>query len=85
MVDAADQGLKSGLAAEGGFDQMQEMLKQVAPMGQFGMKLFQQLMDSGTLEVLAQQRYIHRLDMRGRPLHYEAVVARRAPGSEHVL
>ena len=26
-----------------------------------------------------------RLDMRGRPLYYEAVVARRARGSEHLL
>jgi predicted TPR repeat methyltransferase len=44
--------------------------------------LVRQLMDSGTLEVLERQRYIHRLDMQGRPLYYEAVVARRAPGAE---
>jgi 2-polyprenyl-3-methyl-5-hydroxy-6-metoxy-1,4-benzoquinol methylase len=47
--------------------------------------LVRRLMDNGTLEVIAQQRYIHRLDMRGRPLYYEAVVARRAPGSENAL
>lgn len=48
-------------------------------------RLVRQLMDSGTLEVLERQRYVHRLDMRGRPLHYEAVVARRAPGAEFAL
>jgi predicted TPR repeat methyltransferase len=48
-------------------------------------RLVRDLMDNGTLEVLEQQRYIHRLDMRGRPLHYQAVVARRAPGSEHLI
>lgn len=48
-------------------------------------KLVRRLMDDGTLEVLERERYVHRLDMRGRPLHYEAVVARRAPGSEHLL
>ena len=48
-------------------------------------RLVRDLMDNGTLEVLERQRYIHRLDMRGRPLYYEAVVARRAPGSEHLI
>lgn len=32
----------------GGLDQMQEALKQMAPMGQMGLKLFQQMMDVGT-------------------------------------
>jgi hypothetical protein len=31
----------------GGFEQMQEALKQVAPMGQMGLKLFQQFVESG--------------------------------------
>jgi len=31
----------------GSFDQMQEVLKQVAPMGEFGLKFFQQLLESG--------------------------------------
>jgi predicted TPR repeat methyltransferase len=48
-------------------------------------RLVRELMESGTLEVLERQRYIHRLDMKGRPLHYEAVVARRAPGAEHKI
>lgn len=31
----------------GGLDQMQEITKQLAPMGQMGLKLFQQFMDVG--------------------------------------
>lgn len=31
----------------GNFDQLHELAKQVAPMGQIGMKFFQQLMESG--------------------------------------
>lgn len=31
----------------GSFDQLQELAKQVAPMGQFGLKFFQQMMESG--------------------------------------
>jgi hypothetical protein len=35
-------------AAQGGsIDQLQDMVKQMAPMGQFGLKLFQQMMESG--------------------------------------
>ena len=48
-------------------------------------RLVRQLMDNGTLEVLERQRYVHRKDMRGRPLYYEAIVARRAQGSEHLI
>jgi hypothetical protein len=48
-------------------------------------RLVRGLMDSGKLEVLERQRYVHRLDMRGRPLHYEAIVARRAPGAETLI
>jgi hypothetical protein len=40
--------LANAMQGKGGFEQMQEMLKQVAPMGQFGLKLFQQMMESGT-------------------------------------
>ena len=32
----------------GGLDQMQEVVKQLAPMGQMGLKLFQQFMDVGS-------------------------------------
>ena len=31
----------------GNVDQLQELAKQIAPMGQMGMKLFQQFMESG--------------------------------------
>lgn len=42
-VDALAKAVKGG----GGTEQMGEVLKQVAPMGQFGLKLFQQLMENG--------------------------------------
>ncbi len=38
--------LTNALQGVGSFDQLQEMAKQIAPMGQFGLKLFQQFMDS---------------------------------------
>jgi len=41
-VDALTNALKG----VGSFDQLQEMAKQIAPMGQFGLKLFQQFLDS---------------------------------------
>ncbi len=40
--------LASAMQGKGGFEQMQEMLKQVAPMGQFGLKLFQQFIENST-------------------------------------
>jgi hypothetical protein len=42
-VDAMAQAMQGA----GSFEQMQEMAKSVAPMGQFGLKLFQQMMESG--------------------------------------
>jgi hypothetical protein len=39
-VDALTSAMQGGSV-----DQLQEMVKQVAPMGQFGLKLFQQLME----------------------------------------
>jgi hypothetical protein len=39
-VDALAKAMQGGSV-----DQLQEMVKQVAPMGQFGLKLFQQLME----------------------------------------
>jgi hypothetical protein len=33
----------------GGLDQMQQLTKQLAPMGELGMKLFSQFMDSSVL------------------------------------
>jgi hypothetical protein len=40
-VDALTKAMQGG----GSLDQMQDVVKQLAPMGQFGMKLFQQLME----------------------------------------
>lgn len=43
-VDAVANAMKG----VGSFDQLQDMAKQLAPMGQMGLKLFQQLMETGT-------------------------------------
>lgn len=40
-VDALTNAMKGG-----SFDQMQDMIKQIAPMGEFGIRLFQQFLDS---------------------------------------
>lgn len=42
-VDAVAKAMKG----VGSIDQLQAMAKQVAPMGEFGLKLFQQFMDAG--------------------------------------
>jgi len=42
-VDALANAMRGG----GSFAQLQELSKQVAPMGQFGLKLFQQFLESG--------------------------------------
>lgn len=42
-VDAISKAMKG----VGNIDQLQEMAKQVAPMGEIGMKLFQQFIDGG--------------------------------------
>jgi len=42
-VDAMTDAMKG----VGSFDQLQDMAKQIAPMGQFGLKLFQQMLESG--------------------------------------
>lgn len=39
--------ITNAMQGVGSFDQLNEMAKQIAPMGQFGLKLFQQLMESG--------------------------------------
>ena len=43
-VDALAKAMKG----VGSIDQLQEMAKQIAPMGQIGMKIFQQFMEAGT-------------------------------------
>ncbi len=38
--------LAKAMQGVGSFDQLQEMVKQVTPMGQFGLKLFQQFLEN---------------------------------------
>ena len=39
--------LANAMQGVGSFEQMQEVMKQAAPMGEFGLRLFQQLFESG--------------------------------------
>jgi predicted TPR repeat methyltransferase len=41
-------------------------------------KLIRDLLDEGSLEVFAERRYRHRLSARGKPLHYVAMIGRKA-------
>lgn len=41
------EALTKAMQGAGSFDQLQEMTKQIAPMGEFGLKLFQQFVESG--------------------------------------
>ena len=45
--DVYVDALTKAMQGVGNVDQLQDLVKQMAPMGQFGMKLFQQFMDSG--------------------------------------
>jgi len=45
--DVYVDALAKTMQGVGSFEQLQEVAKQVAPMGQFGLKIFQQLMESG--------------------------------------
>ena len=45
--DVYVDALAKAMQGVGNFDQLHELTKQVAPMGQYGLKLFQQLMESG--------------------------------------
>ena len=40
-------------------------------------ELIRDLIEDGTLEVIAERRYRHRLSARGEPLHYVAMIARK--------
>ena len=42
-VDALTQAMQGA----GNFDQLQDLGKKIAPMGEFGLKLFQQFMENG--------------------------------------
>jgi hypothetical protein len=45
--DVYVDALAKAMQGVGNVDQLQDMAKQMAPMGQFGIKLFQQLIESG--------------------------------------
>jgi hypothetical protein len=45
--DVYVDALTNALKGSGNFDQLNELTKQIAPMGQFGLKMFQQLMENG--------------------------------------
>lgn len=41
------EAITNAMQGAGSFDQLQELTKQIAPMGQFGLKLFQQFLENG--------------------------------------
>jgi hypothetical protein len=45
--DVYVDAITKAMQGVGNVDQMQDMAKQMAPMGQFGLKLFQQLLEGG--------------------------------------
>jgi shikimate kinase len=47
-VDAMAKAMQGG-----GFEQMQEYAKQIAPMGQAGLKLFQKMLESGAAAAMS--------------------------------
>lgn len=51
-VDAVAKAMKG----VGNFDQLQDMAKQLAPMGQMGLKLFQQFMETGASTATAKKK-----------------------------
>lgn len=45
--DVYVDALTNAMQGAGSFDQLQELTKQIAPMGEFGLKVFQQFLESG--------------------------------------
>lgn len=45
--DVYVDALANAMKGVGSIDQLQEMARQIAPMGQIGMKIFQQFMEAG--------------------------------------
>ena len=45
--DVYVDAIASAMQGVGNFDQLNDMAKQIAPMGQFGLKMFQQILESG--------------------------------------
>ena len=46
--DAYVEAVMKAMQGVGSLEQIQQLTKQLAPMGEFGMKLFQQFMDVGS-------------------------------------
>lgn len=46
--DVYVDALAKAMEGVGSVDQLQEMVRQITPMGQIGMKIFQQFMEAGT-------------------------------------
>ena len=46
--DAYVEAITKAMQGVGSIDQLQEYARQLAPMGQFGLKMFQQMMDVGS-------------------------------------
>jgi Family of unknown function (DUF6489) len=45
--EAYTEAMAKAIQGAGSLEQLQDMAKSIAPMGQFGLKLFQQMMESG--------------------------------------
>ena len=45
--EAYSEAMAKAIQGAGSLEQLQETAKTIAPMGQFGLKLFQQMMESG--------------------------------------
>lgn len=45
--DVYVDALTNAMQGAGSFDQLQELTKQIAPMGEFGLKVFQKFLESG--------------------------------------
>ena len=46
--EAYIEGLRKAMSGAGGIEQLQEYASKLAPMGQMGMKMFQQFIEGGT-------------------------------------
>jgi hypothetical protein len=51
--DAYVDAIAQAMQGVGSVDQLQDLAKQIAPMGQYGLKLFQQLMEGGAAIAMA--------------------------------
>ncbi|VWX53733.1 DUF6489 family protein [Novosphingobium sp. 9U] len=52
--DVYVDAITKAMQGVGNVDQLQDLAKQMAPMGQFGLKLFQQLMEGGAAMAMSK-------------------------------